>query len=113
MVLYGRYVKQNITKSRNITREVQYNIYTWHRVINYRQNYNIMCIVFVYIYICPIRIVYNIIVLRLITGVRCQIVNCSKNMLPGGPMDGSPRSMQTYNGPRVLWKGKEGSIKAL
>jgi hypothetical protein len=48
-----------------------------------------------------------IIVLRMISGVRYQIVNCSKYTLPG-PMDGSPRSLKSDKKPPGSKERKRG-----
>jgi hypothetical protein len=46
-------------------------------------------------------------VLRLITGVRCQIIICNRYILPG-PMEGSPRSLQTDKWPSGSMERKRG-----
>ena len=94
------HVEQNVTKSWYISREIS-TISTIHvaacnkllpktvlTFAAYQDTY-----IYVKLHLGDIRIV-----LRLITGVRCQIITCCKYMLPG-PMDGSPCSLQTDKRP--------------
>jgi hypothetical protein len=84
------HVEKNVTKSRYISREVEFNTRDQNRIniCNYQDTY-----IYVKLHLGNIRIV-----LRPITGVRYQIITWCRYILPG-PMDGYPCSLQTDKKP--------------